>query len=277
MATLNEGATSLAAANWSDATGFADNATLEINKSFGNGAPVTTSVDQSGLVSGIDSLDIRKGASGILGSGGSPLKVDADTASTDGISNHGAVTLYLEAGGNNTTIENFDCGRGSRNYLVGGTFTTVTVQGGTLDANESTVITNFDAYGGSGEIAYNSTKITTCRIMRGNWVIRRACTTLIIGENARVVYEPDTAASHTSTTVQNFGGTLDWRDGAIPTVLSIGGVIDYSNAIAEFTPGGTSFIVGGTVFREGDGTVDTSNITYVGRMNRSVGGYTPLP
>ncbi len=277
MATLNEGATSLAAANWSDATGFADNATLVINKPFGNGSAITSGTDQSSLTEGIDSLDIKPGAVGIIGSGGSPLTVDTDTASTDGISNHGQVTLYLEAGGDDSLIQNFDCGAGSRNFLVGGTFTTTTVQAGYLKANESTVLVNFDAYGGAGEIEYNATAITTCRIMRGNWIIRRKCTTLIVGENARVTYIPEPGISHASTTLQNYGGYFDWQDGAIATVLSLGGTIDFSNASEEFTPGGTSFIVGGTAIKEGDGSVTLSNVTYVGRMSRSIGGFTPLP
>ena len=272
---LNEGATSLAAANWSDATGVVDNGQLVIDRPFGNGVPLTSSVDWSALTIGIDYLDIKKGATGTLGSGASPLTLDADTAAGDGLSNHGIVTLYLNAGGGSSTINNFDCGSGSRNFLTGGTFGTTTVQGGLLDANESTVLTNLDCYGGGGEIGFNATPITLCRIMRGNWIIRRPCTTLIIGQNANVVYEPDEAASHTSTAVTNYGGIMDWRAGAIPTVLSIGGTIDFSNAGRDFAPGATSFIVGGTNIIEGTGQVDLSNITYVGRMSRSVGGALP--
>lgn len=273
--TLNEGATSLAAANWADATGVVDNGQLVINRPFGSGVPLITSVDWSGLTVGIDYLDIKRGAVGTLGSGGSPFKVDADTAATDRVTNHGNVTLYIEAGGGSTLIQNFDCGNLSRNFMVGGTFGTTTVQGGSLDVNESTVLTNFDAYGGQGEIAYNATPITLCRIMRGNWTIRRACTTLIVGDSANVIYAPDTAASHTGTSLFNYGGVIDWRAGAIPTVLSIGGRIDFSNADISFTPGSTSFVVGGTLITEGNGTVVTTNITYYGGMVRNVGGESP--
>ena len=276
MATLNEGATSLAAANWSDATGFADNATLVINKPFGNGAAVTAGLDQSGLTTGIDSLDIKKGAAGIIGGSGTSLEVDADSASTDGISNHGNVTLYLQGGGS-SLIQNFDCGANSRNYLTGGTFTTTTVQGGYLSANESTVLTNFDAYGGNGVIEYKSDKITLARIMRGSWIIKRACTSLIIGENATVIFDPDDAASFTSTAITNYGGRLIWRAGAVPTVTSIGGSIDFSEARDSFTPGSSAFTVGGTKITEGDGSVSLTNVTYVGRMQRSAGGFIPLP
>ena len=274
---LAEGATTLNASAWSG-SGFADNATLVINVPFGNGSPLTTDTDQSGLTTGIDYLDIKKGAVGQLGTGALPLRVDADSAAGDRITNHGAVTLYLSAAGGSAVINNFDCGAGSRNYLVGsGTFGTVTVQGGELNVNEDAVVTNLDAYGGAGVIEYNSTKITLCRIMRGTWVIRRACTSLIIGENARVIYDPDDAASHTSTAITNYGGTLDWRAGATPTVNSIGGTINFSEARAVFAPGSTAFNVGGTRIIEGAGEVDLSNVTYVGGMQRSIGGAISFP
>lgn len=271
---LAEGAVTLAAAAWTG-SGFADNATLVINKPFGNGSPLTTGTDQSGLTVGIDYLDVMKGAVGQLGTGALPLTVDADSAAGDRITNHGAVKLYLDAGGGSATINNFDCGAGSQNYLVGGTFGQTTVQGGLFNANESTVLTNLDGYGGQGEVAYKSDKITLCRIMRGTWVIRRACTHLIIGDQARVIFDPDDAASHTSTAITNYGGHLDWRAGAVPTVNSIGGTIDFSQARAVFAPGATAFNLGGTRIIEGAGQVDTSNVAYVGGMQRSVGGAIP--
>ena len=271
---LIEGVTSLAAGSWEDGIGVVDNGQLVIDKPFGNGVPLTSSVDWSALSIGADYLDIKKGATGTLGSGASPLQLDADTAAGDGISNHGLVTLYVKGGGSNV-INNFDCGAGSRNFLTGGTFGTTTVQGGLLDANESTVLTNFDGLGGGGEILFNATPITLCRIMEGNWIIRRPCTSLIIGSRARVVYEPDIAAVHTSTALTMDGGNLDWRAGAIPTISAVGGTIDFSNAGRSFTPGATSFVVSGTRIIEGDGQVNLTNITYYGRLQRSIGGALP--
>ena len=277
IAYLNEGAVSLAAANWSDATGFADNATLIIDKPFGAGQPLTTQTDQSGLTTGIDYLDIHAGGVGQLGTGASPLRVDADTAAGDGITNYGRVKLFLAAAGGSTTINNFSCGAGSDNTLTSGTFGQVVVEGGTLTAEESAVITNFDAYGGRGEIKYNSTKITLCRIMRGSWTIRRACTSIIIGENANVTIDVDDAASMTSTAITNYGGTLTIVNGAYPTLTSIGGAIDLSRARRPFTLGGTAITLGGTKINEGQGIVTLSNITNVGNSKRSVSGFVPAP
>jgi hypothetical protein len=60
-------------------------------------------------------------------------------------------------------------------------------------------------------------------------------------------------------------------------VTSIGGAIDFSEARDTFTPGGTAFTVGGTTINEGDGSVSLTNVSYVGRMQRSAGSFVPLP
>ena len=273
MAKLNEGATSFAAANWSDATGFADNATLEIDKPFG---PVTGGLDQSGLTTGIGSLDIRAGASGIIGGGGASLQVDTDTAGGDYIRNRGAVTLYLTGGGSGQ-INNLDLGGAQRTWLTGGTVTDLTMDGGQLNVGEAAVVTNAYLAGGSGEIGYNSTKMTLLKISGGSWVVRRGVTAMHISGGARVVYDPDDAVSHTSTAVYVNGGSLDWRAGAIPTVELKGGQISYAAARESFAPGATAFDVEGGEIYEGDGTVDTSNVAYPGVWSRGLSTLTFPP
>lgn len=277
MAYLNEGATSLAAANWSDTTGFADNATLEIKYPFGNGNPVTLGLDNSGLTEGIDSLDISVGAVGQIGNGTTALEVDADTATTDYVRNRGNVILYLAASGDDNIIRNFDFGGQSRNYLTGGTFTNITGDGGYLEAGENAVITNFYAAGGSGIIKYNATEITTAVIAGGTWVIERGVNTLYVAQGARVIYDPNDSVSHTGNTLDISGGVFDWRAGAIPTVNGRGGRIDFSNAREAFTPGGTAFTVFGTSIAEGSGLVSLSNLTYAGAWQRVTIGPIPAP
>lgn len=277
IAYLNEGATSVAASNWSDTTGFADNATLVIDKPFGAGQPISSDTDQSGLTEGIDYLDIHPGAVGQLGTGASPLRLDADTAAGAGVSNYGQVSLYLQAKGDDNTIKNFSCGPGSRNTLVAGTFGQTVVSGGMLTAEESAVMTSFDAYGGAGEIKYNSTKITLARIMRGNWLLRRACTSLIVGENATVTIDLNDAADMTTTTLTNYGGKVIIVYGGYKTLVSLAGVIDLSQARRAFTIGATSLTLGGAKIIEGSGIVTISTVTYVGNSKRSVGGFVPAP
>ena len=272
MAYLNEGATSLAAANWSDSTGFADNATLEIKYPFGDGSPVTAGLDQSGLTEGIDSLDISAGARGQIGNNGTSLEVDADSATSDYVRNRGNVTLYLAASGDDDLIQNFDFGGRSRNFLTDGTFTNITGDGGELTVTESAVVTNFYAAGGSGVIKYNSTEITTAVITGGTWTIERGVNTLYVGEGARVIYDPDDSVSHTGNTLDISGGVIDWRFGAIPTINARGGQIDFRNARATFTPGGTAFNVFGTRIMEGTGLVSLTNVSYAGAWQRVPGG-----
>ena len=57
IAYLNEGATSDAAGNWSDATGYANAATLVVNSDTAQ--TISAGLDYSALGTGIASLDIR--------------------------------------------------------------------------------------------------------------------------------------------------------------------------------------------------------------------------
>ena len=287
IAYLNKGAVSLASANWSDSTGFADDATLVINKSFGGGQPLTSDTDYSSLTEGINYLDIRAGAQGQLGNGSNPLKVDADTDSgstaADYIANFGSgVTLFLQAGGDDTLILNFTMGNQpvglpNTSNLVGGTYTNVGMMNGTLNANQSTVITNYDQYGGYAEIDYNSTAITAARIMGGTCIIKRLVTTLTVGKDARVIYDPDDQiSSFSGTTINQYGGYLVQKRGATPTILSLAGTHDFSQLREAATPGGTSWSVGGASIVESP-NLTTTNVEYVFDIKRNVGGPIPIP
>jgi hypothetical protein len=186
------------------------------------------------------------------------------------------VKLYIGAGGDDSTINNFDFGSGSDNVLVSGTFTNVTGNGGALRVGASAVVTNAYLVGGSGEIAYNSTAITALTVTGGTWVVRRKVTTLNVVQGAKVIYVPDDLVTDfSSTTINVNGGVLDHRRGAVPTINANGGVLDYSNATETFTPGGTSFVAVGSVIREGSGNVTLSNLTYPGAMQRTVAAPAP--
>lgn len=270
---LNDGAKSLSSENWSDATGFADNAQLVIEKHVGGNQPITASVDHSTLTTGIDSLDIQKGAVGTIRG----LKVDADTGSTDGISNHGNFYLQSFSAGGTGVINNFDCGPGSRNSFDTGTIGQTTVQGGYFEAGQSGILTNFDQWGGTSIIEYNATVITNCNIMRGNATLRRGCTNLTVGENATVTIDLDDAQTVGVVNLNNHGGRVNIIHGGVTNAVLRSGVLDLSKARRAFTVGTTSVTLGGTNIVEGDGTVTISNVTYIGNAKRSVGGYTPSP
>lgn len=69
---LNAGATSLAAANWSDSTGFADSAELYIQ----SGTQTVTGGLSPSLTNGIQNLDILSGWSGNIGGANGSLAVE---------------------------------------------------------------------------------------------------------------------------------------------------------------------------------------------------------
>jgi len=265
MAVLNEGATSFAAANWSDATGFADNATLEVNKPFGR---ITAGLDQSGLsATGIDSLDFNEGATGQVGGGtDGSLQVDANSTGTERIRNRGRVDLYLTDGG--TEIQNLDLGGRQRTFLTGGTVTDLTIDGGLLNANASSVITNLystenavTGSRGSGVIEYNATGFTLAHFLAGNWLIKRGFTKIIVGGTATVTLHGELG---TLTEVEQWGGKVFPMYGAVPTYTLHGGLLDFSQQQEDITYGGTAFnSYGGRISGIKSGTT-ISNVAYLG-------------
>lgn len=235
---LARGATSFASPNWSGGA-LADEDDAIIEFPFGQ---ITAGLDQSGFTSGLQSLRINPGATAGRIGGGShgSFIVDVDHG-TPYVANLGAVELFITAGGNNSLVTNLgQSGPGSTN-LTGGTFTNVTASRGILNANGSAVITNFAAGGGSGEIQYHATPMTTARIHGGTWIIRRAVTTMTISGNATVIYDPDDAATIAGTAIVTRGGRLIHMAGATPTIDNEGGVHDFSQARRAFTPGGTAW------------------------------------
>jgi hypothetical protein len=263
MADLNEGATSFAAANWSDATGFADDATLQVNKPFG---PITAGLDQSGLSStGIDSLDFNEGAVGVVGGGSNgSLQVDSNGGSTHRIRNRGAVTLYLTDGGNGVT--DLDLGGQQRTHLTGGTWTDTTVDGGVLMAGASAVLTNLYGFGGGGTIEYNATGFTLARFTAGNWILKRGFTKIEVAGTANVTLWGE---SGTLTEVEQWGGVVRAVYGNVPTYSLFGGVLDFLGQREALTYGGSNFYRQGGRIVNKKSTTTISNISYPGDYEAS--------
>lgn len=271
--TLIEGVTTFAAAGWSG-SGIADNNDYQIYVPFG---PITAGLDQSGLTTGIESMWFLPGSVGIVGGGSNgPLTLDADASADAYVANYGQVTLYLQAGGGSSTINNFSCGPGSINYLQGGAFPTIVQDGGTLVINASTDFDNLYVGQGACTVEYFATDADSITIDGGTAVIKRLPTTLNINAG-RVVVDPDDAEGVTGKTINIKGGYVDWRAGAIPTVAVNAGEVDFRNARVPFTPGGTSFTFtsGAKIYRN-DAVVSLTNLTNVGSSKVDVGGPTPI-
>lgn len=271
---LSEGATSFNAAAWGGGAMAATDIFI-IELPFGT---ITGSeLDQSGIVGGFESMDIKPGSSGTIGGGANGAFIaDFDNSADAFVSNRGSVTMYITAGGDGATINNYDCGPKSINVLQGGTFTDVTMDGGTLTANGSTIITNLYLLGGASTVEYHATDATLIQCSAGTHVIKRMPTTLEVSGTARVTLDPDDAEGFGSKVITITGGTLIHRAGAVPTVNAKGGTIDYSDNRRTFTPGGTAFVVSGAKIIESP-AVPMSNVTYVGALSRNVGGFTPVP
>lgn len=269
---LAAGATTFASPAWSGAA-IADTNDLVIEYPFGT---ITAGLDQSVLTEGINSLWIKPGATaGKIGGGSAgSFIVDADVGSTSFVANYGNVEMYLTAGGDEALIQNLDAGAG-QTHLTGGTVANVTVSGGTVNANASTVITRLIAVGGSGTIEYNATAITEAEITGGTWTIKRAVTTLTVSGNATVIYDPDDAATISGTAIYTKGGRLIHKAGATPTIVNRGGIHDFSQARRDFTPGGTAWTFIGTRFVD-SASVTTSNRAKLYGSKQVAGAPIPL-
>lgn len=271
---LIEGANSFAAAFWSGA-GFTSGDDMVIDVPF---STITSNLDQSGLSEGVESLNIKSTASGTIGGGSSgSLKLDADNSADAYVANYGQVTLYLEANGDDNLVNNFSCGPGSTNYLTGGSFGEIVVDGGFLNVNESTTITG-DVFINSGIVVleYNATDAAKVQVNGGTVTLHRVPDELIIN-GGTVTLDPDDDEDYTSKSIQQNGGTLYWRAGAIPSSYLDGGVCDFRNNSKGFTPGATEALTSSAckIYRHPD--VDLSNFSGRGSSKVDVGGATPFP
>lgn len=269
----------LAASAWTG-SGFAANATLVIGVPIGE---VEAGLDYSGVAS-IDYLKILPGATAgrIGGNGAGPLMVGGSGASSDFISNRGAVELHLQANGSaTTTINNFDFGTRSVNYLEGGTFVNVTGDGGSLSVNESTIITN--AYFGSSptirgsrprtEFAYNSTGFTAAKFTSGAHYVERGGV-IEVGGDAEVTIDITQGTGPLTSLVMNGGkvilksaGEADTAgtDDIIASFIGNAGVLDVTQLARPVDLGSSTCTIGFLEFVGSMASLDLSNATYYGQ------------
>jgi len=228
LAYLNAGAVSFAAANWSDATGFADNATLVAKLT---GQTVSSDLDYSGLTTGINRLYVTVGSNGSIGTSASgSLKVDIDDSTGDWSSANSTRSrlemfansgqFYINAGGASGVISNSFIDTGGTFYFTGGTWTLAKITRGTFNVNESSTLVTLWVWGpASGTIEAKTSGLTTLHMLGGSVVLRRAGTTInLYGGTLRYA-----ALSGTTTTVNIYGGTFIHEAGAITTVNGYGG------------------------------------------------------
>lgn len=238
VAYLNSGATSLAAGNWSDTTGFAANATLVISQ----GSQDIQSDLAYAAVTSIDYLDILEGFSGYIGGSGGSLTVDAD--GTDTITGTPGPTVpisrvrYMASGGHfyynsNNGCNIFHMASAGKCYLTGGAFKRIILESGVLNVaaavTELASPVHYLAGGTSVWDAHATNTFTTVNVTGGTHIIKRGGTTLnIYGGNVTIDASSGSAA-YALTTVNLFGGSLTLKSsGAITNLILLGGKFDSS-------------------------------------------------
>lgn len=237
MAYLNEGAVSLAAANWSDATGFAEDAILAITS---GSQTITTSLDQSGVTNGIDTLDILPGFTGRIGGAGyGSLKLRATSGLTNRvIYNAGGGSLYLQAAGSGTNeITNFWMSSLGSCYLTGGTFVNTVLGQGSLSVDSTTVLTTSTTLnGGAAIIQSNGTGMTTLNVSGGAHVIKRGATTINVYGRGRLTIDASTSTITTLNILSPDAEVTLLSSGTITTINNWGRLIaDKMSRAVTFT------------------------------------------
>lgn len=266
IAYLNEGAVSLAAANWSDATGLVSSAECVIDK---GGQAIVNNLDFSTIATTrVSYLHIRRPFTGSIGSSSvGPLKVNTSSATYYAA---GGGSLYLQSAGpasNTTVLFEMPTGTGGAAYLQGGTFTEARVYGGQCYINASTVVTTLYAMSSSVTVDYNATAITTLYVFPGATVYLKRSVTNVVVIGGTLIIDGDGISI---TTLRQSGGVVDHRSGDIPTFTQEGGQYINQSLRRDSTIAGTAATIfpgsTGALMRAPGATVTwtTANITYVG-------------
>ena len=261
---LNNGATSLAAANWSDATGLVEDSTAVISD---GSQTIASDLDQSAVTNGIDTLDILPGFTGRIGSASAgPLKLRATNGATNRVTYRaGGGVLYLQAAGSGgNTITTFWKSSPAAAYLLGGAFTNIVLGQGPLDISESATGTTLELKGGSSIVRYNASGYTTVNVHSGSHVLMRGSTTVnVYGGNLII-----DASSGTFTTINvlNPDSNVRFLSSGTVTTLNNNGRVDLSGLKRSTTFTNTTYGPAYVVVDNPSFVVRTFAPTYTGAL-----------
>lgn len=233
LAYLNENATSAAAANWSDTTGFADGAELVLSAGT---VDVVSDVDQSGLTTGVESFEIQATYNANAGAAGTPFVFDADNSADAFVKHGGPRRFYYDAGGGSSNCNFYYHTGVGQSYLEGGTIDNVHSVRGSFNANASTVITNATFYGGTAVIENNATGFTSC-VVKGGIVTSKRDGTYVVEGGTLILDIPD-ASPTLDVTVKQGGRVIVRQANALATLVNDGSV-DIASAKRPVTLGAT--------------------------------------
>lgn len=166
---LNAGATSLAAANWSDATGIVNSATLYVQ----SGTQTVTGGLTPSLTEGVINFDILSGFSGTIGSSAGSLAMETRAASASQTAQLPRVRYWASGGGFSYTPQGSGGAADNCFYyqIAGSGFGNITGTG---------TVTRYEAESGRGYVAPGIDSVDTYR-----WVITGGAVTIdgISGSN----------------------------------------------------------------------------------------------
>jgi hypothetical protein len=273
---LNENATSFAAANWEDATGFADEAQLEISDGT---IACTEDADQS--ATDIDYLQITSGRTGDIGTAASPLTFEANDDAYPG--NEGRVEIR-GSGGNfygATAGGGWDrCvvyASGMNTHLISGTVDLLEVSTVPLLRVETgMVVTTAHIWSGRSVIEANDTRITNLYIYGGNHTLKREADVFLYG--GKLTIDVAKATPTIDVHVYNPNAELNFVRGDITDYTHAAG---YAKTKGEraITIGSGVYVRGPSPFvREAYNDIDTISTvdTQLGGQTTNVGGAIPL-
>jgi hypothetical protein len=241
---LIKGAASLNAANWEDATGFADNGQLAIVDSYA----IHENLDRSGdTITGIDYLHIRGGMPQ-FGPANGRLKAEFDstyTSKPNFIWRARGGVLYLDTG--TSTCTRADLIGGGACFLTGGVFTNAVVAG----TNSIKVQAGCDfgaalaVLQGQGYLEIDAAggyTLPDLRMTHGqpHAYIKRVVESAIVRAG---LLRLDNRTGTAGTTLNLYGGVYRPIAGTFNTVNWYDGEIDLNHAEEALTLGGTAFNV----------------------------------
>lgn len=205
---LNNGATSLAAANWSDATGIVAAVDGVIRS---GGQAITSDVDWNGVT--IASFRMAEQFTGTVGSASAPLWFAAasdgiaaewsSTAAEGRVVNGSGGTLFLKSTG---TMDNLHQSGSGRTTLISGTATYLRVTNGNFTAEDASVVTNARILGGVATIGASATAGTVLDVFGGSVTTQRPFTTINVYSGD--VFINHNTSSSAAVTINQYGGRV---------------------------------------------------------------------
>jgi hypothetical protein len=262
------GGTSYVAASWSDATGFADNATLIQDAGTQN---ITAGLNAgSGLATGISYYHGRKGFTGTVGD------ANAGTSLETKFANYTTLPNIQWTSGTLRLICTNTCNKirvlGGTVVILSGTVTDLEVVGGTVLISASATYTNLTQWGGTvKDLATGTNTVTAATIYGGTFNPLRPVTTIVQSDaSGSGVSAPgtfltyDNATGPTTWTIRGGQGTL--LQGSIGTLNGYAGKLDATRANRDLTIGSTATNLAPFIdFRptSSGATVTVSNVNYL--------------